>query len=314
MRILMIGRFEPGRWVRFTTEELFGRAFEALGCRVYRCEIRSGKEAALNAAASYDADWVFVSKDFGMDERFVRKLREVAPESRFAHWHFDSMFALGKLKWYERIAPLFDVAFTKEEGLIERFRNKGINAIYFDQGIDPDVTKPGLFRESLASEVGFLGTFYGKDERTRLLRAVSERFRLRIWSQKHKKWREAGFSDVSPPMFDELVGDICSSVKVLLGINITHEVSGYWSNRQYIVTGAGGFYLCKYTRGLERVFENGKHIVWFEETEEALRLIERYLAEEDERRKIAESGMRLTRTKYTYRERAKEMLEVLESL
>ncbi|MCX7703239.1 MAG: glycosyltransferase [Planctomycetota bacterium] len=313
MRILLLGRFRPERWVRLTTEELFARAFDSLGCEIVRQEIRDGEEDALKAVSVAGADWVFVSKDFGMGVGFIQRLRSAAPKARFAHWHFDSMYALGKLKWYEKIAPLFDVAFTKEKGLLEEFRKKGINGVYFDQGIDPEVTRPGLFRPSLSADVGFLGTYYEGNERFKLLKGVSENFALRIWSQKPHKWKQKGFESVEPPLFDEQVGDVCASVKILLGINITHRIAGYWSNRHYLVTGAGGFYLCKYTPGLEEVFKNREHLVWFESIDEAIRLIRFYLSNESERKRIAKNGMELTRSCYTYKQRAEHILKVLSS-
>jgi|GEM_PF-2727981 len=314
MRILLLGRFRPEKWVRFTTEELFARAFGSLGCEVLMQEIRDGEKAALEAVATSNADWVFVSKEFDMKPEFVRRLRSAAPKAHFAHWHFDSMYALGKLKWYEKIAPLFDVAFTKEKGLIERFRSKGINAVYFDQGIDLTVTRPGIFREALASDVGFLGTYYDDNERLELLKEVSENFNLKIWSQKPEKWKKKGFKFVEPPMFDELVGDVCTSVKILLGINITHKIAGYWSNRHYLITGAGGFYITKYTEGLEEVFKNHEHLVWFETIDEAIKLIEYYLKNEDMRKKIAKNGMEFVRANHTYTQRAKQILDTLISI
>ncbi len=307
----MVGRFRHRRWVRRTTEESFARAFEALGHEVRRQEMAEGLEPARKAATLFRPDWTLLSKDFDMRPSFVERLRE-AGARRVAHWHFDSMYALGKLRWYRKVAGACDLALSKERGLFEKFRKWGLKPVYFDQGYDPEVIRPGIRRGSLAGQVGFIGTFYKRNERIALLRAVAREFRLRVWSQKPERYAAIGI-DAQPAMFDEQVGDICASVDAVLGVNITHEIEGYWSNRQYLITGAGGFYICKYTPGLETVYENRRHVVWFETVDEAVDLLRRYLSDEVERRRIARAGHELARDRHTYLHRAGEIVRSLDS-
>ncbi len=83
------------------------------------------------------------------------------------------------------------------------------------------------------------------------------------------------------------------------------------SNRVFNVLGAGGFYCTVYTKGMETVFENGKHLVWGKTVEETVALAKYYQTHQPEARKIAEQGFELVQSKHLYKHRLKEMLSVL---
>jgi len=65
---------------------------------------------------------------------------------------------------------------------------------------------------------------------------------------------------------------------------------GFTSVRVFRALTTGSFVLIKYFPGIENLFENHIHLVWFHSDEEALRLIDYYLKNDDEREKIAQNG------------------------
>jgi spore maturation protein CgeB len=53
---------------------------------------------------------------------------------------------------------------------------------------------------------------------------------------------------------------------------------------------SGAFLLIRYFPGVENIFVNHRHLVWFHSDDEGLRLIEYYLTNSDEREQIARQG------------------------
>jgi len=314
MKILIIGKFRPKKWVRITGEESFARIFGEMGHDVFRCEIREGIKAVRSTVKEARSDWILLSKDFSWSRREVEMLRE-AGARRIALWLFDSMYAWGRLRWFRDTASACDLAIVKEKGLLPLFLRWGINAVYLDEGFDPKIVHPGIKRDSLCAEVGFLGSFYKgkllrKSLRTKTIVAFSQKFRLKVWSQHTDKYRRLGI-EAFPPLFDEQVGDVSASCDVILGVDKTHSIEGFWSDRIYLVTGTAGFYLCRYTKGLETIFENHRHIVWFSETDEGIDLATHYIKSEKERRRIAESGYEHALAHHSRYRRGEQLLKIL---
>ena len=99
----------------------------------------------------------------------------------------------------------------------------------------------------------------------------------------------------------------------MLGIDKTDQVELCFSNRTWITLGCGGFLLTRYVPGLENIFTNKKHLVWYHNIEECLDLISEYLKEDVEREKIKEEGYRYVHENYTYDHIAKRILWWMEN-
>jgi len=66
--------------------------------------------------------------------------------------------------------------------------------------------------------------------------------------------------------------------KVPLSISISaDEIIGGCSNRLYNIVKAGGCAFVKYFEGLENMFENHKHLIWFKDVKEIPELLNHYL-------------------------------------
>jgi hypothetical protein len=100
----------------------------------------------------------------------------------------------------------------------------------------------------------------------------------------------------------------CSRAKIALSIN-AHDVPMYASWRRIFNTMAcGTLLLVRYFPGLETVFENKKHLVWYKERTEAVRLARHYLVAKNEREQIAEVGRQEVLARHTWDHRIAEML------
>ena len=84
------------------------------------------------------------------------------------------------------------------------------------------------------------------------------------------------------------------------------------SNRLYNILASGGFCLTRYYPGLEKQFENKKHLVWFKSVNEAVELIKYYLENEEERVEIAKQGYEQYFKKHTAQKRLSNMFSIMD--
>lgn len=102
-----------------------------------------------------------------------------------------------------------------------------------------------------------------------------------------------------------------SKAKILIGVNSFSRVNKYCSNRLWNSM-ACGFHLTYYFSGIEEMFKNHKHLVWFKTLEEMDQLVEYYLKNDSKRKEIYENGRRLLDKSHTYTARAKEIKNIYE--
>ena len=104
---------------------------------------------------------------------------------------------------------------------------------------------------------------------------------------------------------------VCSGAKIVLGINGVNDVRMYASWRRTVNTMAcGAFHLTHYVPGMETLFRNREHLVWFESVAEALDLIDHYLTHDRERDEIAGKGREEVLRAHTWDARISRMLDV----
>lgn len=94
-------------------------------------------------------------------------------------------------------------------------------------------------------------------------------------------------------------------------LSISPEAEGYTSNRTYNILSAGGFCLIKYFPGIEELFENHKHLAWFETPEEAVDIMDYYYDHPEEYERVKKEGLKLYQEKHTARHRLEEMFALL---
>ncbi|HMQ22984.1 MAG TPA: glycosyltransferase, partial [Planctomycetota bacterium] len=81
--------------------------------------------------------------------------------------------------------------------------------------------------------------------------------------------------------------EVCARSKIVIGINQTHDSRLYFSNRVFLTLACKGFHLMRYVPGMEEVFEDGRHLMWFHEREDCEAHIERMLKDDEGRMRIA---------------------------
>lgn len=98
------------------------------------------------------------------------------------------------------------------------------------------------------------------------------------------------------------------TVKVLVGDSCRNDVQGYWSTRNYIVPGAGGFLLTPRAPGLELQFKLDKEIAVYGSLEELDAKLNYWIRNNADRERVRRAGYERARREHSWESRAKSLL------
>lgn len=110
----------------------------------------------------------------------------------------------------------------------------------------------------------------------------------------------------------ELYDAYCRA-RIVLGAN-HWDLNRYYTRRTVYALASGRLYIVRYVPGMEKDFENRKHLVWFTEVEEGLDLIKHYLGNEKERLRIGREGRELAVKRFSWAAMACEFERVLDKI
>lgn len=101
------------------------------------------------------------------------------------------------------------------------------------------------------------------------------------------------------------------TVNVVIGDNFRNDVQGYWSTRNYIVPGAGGFLLTPRVPGLELQFALGKEVAVYDSIDGLEEKLSRWIREDEAREGVRRAGYLRARFKHHWLARAAALIEYL---
>ncbi len=207
-----------------------------------------------------------------------------------------------RLEDMDRVArwgALADFFLVTASGLHDRYRAAGIrNPIFFTDACDRyDHKKRHALLPIWKSDVAFVGAARKDEPRVALVERIGQTCSLKIYG---KEWHRVGLKPTLKEVGPRGFGLICSGAKIVLGADATSAIEGHWSNRLWLVLGCGGFLLTNYVPGMEKLFENRKHLVWYRDEEECLSLVREYLDKPQERGMIADAGYRYVHEHHTF--------------
>jgi len=194
------------------------------------------------------------------------------------------------------LADVADRIYISNKTHIRLAEGKGFhNFVYMPCPTDPDV-----FRHQRCDKVYDVIFIGNNNQPTRLpvIRELARRFDLKVFGN---GWNNTGL-DHGDAAYGKDFSKTCGSAKICLSIIDPRweQLEGYFSNRLINTLATGSFCIQRYTPGLERVFINGKHLVWYSTKEELFELVEYYLYNEEEREWIATEGQKEVYRHYTY--------------
>lgn len=86
------------------------------------------------------------------------------------------------------------------------------------------------------------------------------------------------------------------------------SLSAYFSNREINTLMCGVMCLTPFKKGMDTIFQNRQHVVWYKDENEMCGLIDHYLEHEIERENIAQQGQEFVLSHYTFEKSARKIL------
>ena len=192
-------------------------------------------------------------------------------------------------------------------------RERGLdNMAFLMSGFSPRFHRPAP-AQNFVRDVAFIGGPGRRGQRAEFLARIGERFHTEVFGLHWDRWRhQHGGLRVHGPVDNRRYAKICASSRIVLGINEINDDSYYFSNRTFLTLACGAFHLTHYVPRLENVFQNGQHLAWYRDEDDALRQIEHWLPRADERARIAAGGHAEASQHHQYFHRVARILHWLE--
>lgn len=218
----------------------------------------------------------------------------------------------------------YDYVFTGGSEAYDILRDRGIkNLHWLPFACDPEIHRPEELTEEkkmlYECDIAFVGTIDPDlyPFRVKTLEAISD-FNLGIWGPGSEMIPN------SSPLKQHIRGNktmpeiwtkIYSASKIVLCLHYKdpegripcHQASP----RVYEALSCGAFLMVDAQRDVLTLFEDGKDLVVFRDIKELRELLKYYLERPEERRKVAEAGRKCVLEKHTYKDRIRDILEIV---
>lgn len=288
------------------------RAFREKGCetiwlnpsRIARWKGNSADEHILKALDSFKPDIVFIfSQDIPL--RVLENISGSAIKTVMFYVDWAPQIPGSLIERGRRV----DVFVVAVKGMVERYREMGIkNPVFLMDACDRyDHHRQTPLLPLWKSDVAFIGQARPDELRLRVVRRLRDICRVRVYG---RNWKDFGIRPTLRSVGPRGYRLICSGAKIVVGADKAHDVAYGWSNRLWLTLGCGGFLLTNYVPGMEEVFTNREHLVWYRSEEECISLVREYLEKPDERYRIAEAGYRYVHEHHTFHHFVDRILEL----
>ena len=303
-----------------STENEVRKALDKLGHDVWLCQ--EGERSRFDELVDrvHEFDVVLWTRTKDLCDRIDRDaLRALLIKARRAGvptvgFHLDRFWGLGlgreESVWTE---PFFrcEYFFQTDGAHDAEFAAAGVNAIWMPPAVSEFECVPGTPRDEWRADVGFLGTVAGY-HRENAHRFELVRFLRDTYGDRFRQFP----GDHRPGIRGADLRDLIASVKVWVGDScLSPRKDGrpmvkYISDRVPEITGRGGFLLHPEVEGVfPECWAANEVVTWQLGCWDELGLtIDHYLANDDEREKVAAAGKARTMRDHVYTQRLREVL------
>lgn len=198
----------------------------------------------------------------------------------------------------------FDVIAVASPAYAAELNRAGIKAVYVPQFTNPEKFYPDP-DPALASDILFVGSNW--HDRTSLCYALEAGFTVAVYGY---NWQGIVPPEMykAPYIANTELNRYYSSAKIVLNDHRPDMKDfGFVNNRIYDATAAGALVISDYMPEIETAY--GDAVPMYKNKEELARLLEYYLAHEDERLALAAKARRITLEKFTNAAAARAVLE-----
>lgn len=196
-------------------------------------------------------------------------------------WYFDKIYTEQRINYIENVLKYTDYLFLTDETWALANPNPKIHILRQGAGL----TTKGKQLETTA-KIAFTGSLY------------NGRF---DWASK-LSWKYGNDFQIFTNTFNDDLNNLCASVPIFVAPPEPSD-NHYWSSRVYLTLGAGGFLIHPRCSELEKEYEDGKEIVFYDNLDNLFQKIDFYLAYPEQREKIRLAGWEKTKNNFTYKHR-----------
>jgi predicted SAM-dependent methyltransferase len=199
--------------------------------------------------------------------------------------------------WQMDLNGVLDYMFLSNTGQLEEYKKAfNIKNVYFmAQPCTPSIMRRCNLPEIY--DVGFTGALSKDklhDTRRKVVNDLSCKYNVAVRNNMRNN-----------------VSEFYSQSKIVFGASdFKYEL--YTSNRIFVAMSCQRAYLTNKFPGIERLFRNKEHLLWFENYSEVMDIVDYYLKHDSERNRIAENAARIAHAKHTYKERLKNIFDIVE--
>jgi glycosyltransferase involved in cell wall biosynthesis len=199
----------------------------------------------------------------------------------FSHLHF---------KHHLEAAKMFDIIFVAQKSYVEKFKLQGFENVYWlPLACEPDTH--GKVEVEKSHDIGFAGSL--ADER-----------RAGLWGKLSET-----FEVCRKQLFMNEMAQHFSQSRMVFNSTINNGLN----MRFFEALCSGSMLLTDRATGLTDLFQNGKHLVIYEDRD-LIELAHYYLFRPTEREEIAKAGMDEVVNNHTFKHRADQIVKLLESI
>jgi len=166
-------------------------------------------------------------------------------------------------------------------------------------------------RKKFGADVSFVGSYTIKREM--ILKALLDRFDLKIWGYEWEKARDPRFKNCIMGIADNEkdLAKVYNYSKININITVDQGI-GSLNMRVFDCMASGGFLISDYKSDFEELFDIEKETVTFKTLDELPGLVDYYLNNEEKRKEIARNARKKVLAEHSYMNRINFILETLE--
>ncbi len=255
-------------------------------------------------ARNYKPDIVFVSFCSSLDSKSVAQIRKAVPNAVIIGEDGDPWPKLNPRRI--ETATAFDILLATNDGQwLQDYRDAGVAfCIFMPNCCDPNVDHRYEVDEQWQSNILWTGTIEHK------LNADSG-FRHKLITRLDSREDAKLYACLGNPKIggmEQLYA--MSGAKIGVSVSASDPVKLYDSDRLVRLLSCGTFVLARRFPDCELLFKDGEHVKYFESVDEFFELADWYLGHEEERKKIADAGMKRVHEEFSCTKIAGYILEL----
>jgi len=272
------------------------RAFEKLGYNIQIIDFTENSFIYIfKRIKMFNPDILWIGAKAGYD--FLRRYPKFFRNSKIkvVYWLWDIITPVEF-----DFKNVIDFMFITSKGEIPMYK-KAYNlerVYYMPVGIMPEIIHRNKFIKE-KYDIGFSGQLSNYNpfykERTEMLNFVRLHFRVKIFKNLYNNLPE-----------------YYSLCKIIFGgTPYFKDLELYASNRPYVALSCGCCFVTNYFKGLEKLAENEKHLIWYNSKDELKSLLQKYISNKTLREQIKNNAEVLANEKHNYMVRITNMLDII---